>query len=339
MSDAIDINFLKQAIETSKQVKPSLSHFSVGAILVDHNRAFIASGFTTELGDGWHAEAVAIKKAIDKGFNPKGWTIYSTMEPCSIRSSGKADCSRLLIDKGITRVVFAFNEPPVFVTCEGKNRLKAAGINVEQITDLEKAVIEINKHLLLPKTHETQSKLIAYAICFLLTYSSFVYNQMLASSPQTDDKKPETDKQMQDAQKLIGNYYTQALKQFGGLNKIGVQANNLIDNHGKLDQTQISKAIDSLPVKNEQINKSLGIIKGLVYDPSNPSPFFNNLIALQSMSAVAQSQLIPLAETFLGVKNSYVVGLKANYSQTLKYLEALKQQKVLLEQSMLVPHK
>jgi len=150
--DSIDADFLRQAIDVSREALASMTCFSVGAVLVDKDRNFISNGFTQELGEGWHAEAVAIKKAIDTGFDPKGGTIYSSMEPCSVRASGKGDCSTLLIEKEIARVVFAFKEPPTFVIGEGKKKVEAAGIVVEQISDFEDAVIEINKHLLPSKS-------------------------------------------------------------------------------------------------------------------------------------------------------------------------------------------
>jgi pyrimidine deaminase RibD-like protein len=150
--DSIDADFLRQAIDISRKAPTSMTCFSVGAVLVDRDRNFVSSGFTQELSEGWHAEAVAIKKAIDTGFNPQGGTIYSSLEPCSVRASGKGDCSTLLIEKEIARVVFAFKEPPTFVIGKGKTKLEIAGIIVEQIKDFEDAVIEINRHLLPSKS-------------------------------------------------------------------------------------------------------------------------------------------------------------------------------------------
>lgn len=184
-----------------------------------------------------------------------------------------------------------------------------------------------------------KSKLATYTACSLLVYYTCTCNQALASYPQIDNKKTESDIHPNNPQQLIGNYYTQALKQFSGFTKNSLQANNLVDSHGQINERQMSKTIDSLPIKNDQLNKSLGFVKGLVYNPSNPAPFFNNLIALQSMSAAAQSKLILWGEKYLGAKNSYVLALAQNYNSTLRYIEALKQQKVLLEQSIQATHK
>ncbi len=110
------------------------------------------------MGQGWHAEAVAIKKATDAGFNPKGATIYSSIEPCSTRASGKGDCSSLLIEKRIARVVFALEEPSIFVVGEGKEKLRKAGIVVEQVDGLEHNVMAINRHLFKSKNPVGQSE-------------------------------------------------------------------------------------------------------------------------------------------------------------------------------------
>jgi hypothetical protein len=181
------------------------------------------------------------------------------------------------------------------------------------------------------------SKLIAYLASILLVYCACACIQTLASSPQAD-KKTEPDINQQNQQDLIGRYYCQILKQFGGLDKTALPGNNLINSQGKIDEKHVSKVIDSFPIKNEQINKSVEFIKGLVYDPLKPDPFFNNLIAVQQMSVAAQNQLITLAETSLGPKNSYVVSLKENYNYTLKYIEALKHQKALLDQAPQATH-
>ena len=157
MADAVDLNFLEQAIDISRAASPSSTCFSVGALLVGPDCSYLYSGFTQELGEGWHAEAVAVKKAIDAGFDPKGATIYSSMEPCSTRASGRSDCSGLLIQKGITRVIFALSEPSTFVIGKGKDKLIDAGVAVEQIDGFETIIMAINRHLFTSKNHAGQS--------------------------------------------------------------------------------------------------------------------------------------------------------------------------------------
>jgi len=327
MADSIDIGFLKQAIEISKQTRPSEARFSVGAVLVDQDRSFVASGFTGELGDGWHAEAVAIKKALDNDFNPRGATIYSSLEPCSIRASGKENCAALLIEKGIVRVIFALSEPPIFVVGEGTKKLKQAGIKIEQVNSLGKSVIEINKHLLSKKAKRQSSKLISYSLVMLICCA---ITQALATDPMTSSKLESDIKKQQPTP--IAELYCRLLKNFGGFDKDDLRSRNLIDNKGSVNPNQLSSEIDKLSIKDDQVKRGLRLVKGLIYDPNNPSPFFDNLIALQSISASAQAQLLAVAEKTLGPKNSYVVSLRENYNRTLAYVQALNLQKTTLEQ-------
>jgi dCMP deaminase len=73
-----------------------------------------------------HAEANAILKVAKSTNNCLGATLYLTLSPCK-------DCSKLVIQSGITRVVFqhGYKDP------EGINFLKSAGVLVEQIEIIE----------------------------------------------------------------------------------------------------------------------------------------------------------------------------------------------------------
>jgi dCMP deaminase len=73
-----------------------------------------------------HAEANAILKVAKSTNNCSGATLYLTLSPCK-------ECSKLVIQSGIARVVFqhGYKDP------EGINFLKSAGISVEQIEKIE----------------------------------------------------------------------------------------------------------------------------------------------------------------------------------------------------------
>lgn len=73
-----------------------------------------------------HAEANAITKVAKSGNSSEGATLYVTSSPC-------LECSKLIIQAGIRRVVFTEN----YRLEDGINLLKRAGIAVVQIdTDL-----------------------------------------------------------------------------------------------------------------------------------------------------------------------------------------------------------
>ncbi len=147
MANPTDLDFMRHALEISRNAPASPNCYRVGAVLVNIQGHVLSTGFTLELGEGWHAEAAAIKKAQDKGLLVRGTTMYSSLEPCSIRKSGGKDCASLLIENGIAQVFYAMSEPPLFVNCQGEKKLKEAGIIVKKIEELEAAFKEINKHL------------------------------------------------------------------------------------------------------------------------------------------------------------------------------------------------
>ena len=68
-----------------------------------------------------HAEANAITKVAKSGNSSSGATLYVTASPCM-------ECSKLIIQSGITRVVYR----DAYRLMDGIELLKRAGIDVEQ---------------------------------------------------------------------------------------------------------------------------------------------------------------------------------------------------------------
>ncbi|MCO5260970.1 MAG: dCMP deaminase family protein [Crocinitomicaceae bacterium] len=129
-----DLAYLKMAKSWSE-----LSHCTrkkVGAIIVKDDMIIsdgyngTPSGFDNccEGEDGntlWyvlHAEANAILKVSKSTNNSKDATLYLTLSPCK-------DCSKLILQAGIKRVVFS----DVYKDTSGVEFLKEAGIDVVQI--------------------------------------------------------------------------------------------------------------------------------------------------------------------------------------------------------------
>ena len=123
-----------------------LSHCTrkkVGALLVRDNMIIsdgyngTPSGFPNPCEDDhgdthWyvlHAEANAILKVAKSTNNCKGATLYLTLSPCK-------DCSKLVLQAGINRVVFKNS----YKDTEGIDFLKNAGVAVLQIESLEEDV-------------------------------------------------------------------------------------------------------------------------------------------------------------------------------------------------------
>jgi len=142
-----DRALLLEAIELSRAAPPSAEAFSVGCIIAARDGAVIATGFSRERGTQSHAEQVAIEKAAQTRVDLRGTTLYSSLEPCSVRGSGLLPCTTRIIDTGIARVVFAMREPSVFVEGHGAEVLAAAGVEVIELSDEAPLVAEINAHL------------------------------------------------------------------------------------------------------------------------------------------------------------------------------------------------
>ncbi|MBO7634964.1 MAG: dCMP deaminase family protein [Paludibacteraceae bacterium] len=74
-----------------------------------------------------HAEANAITKVARSSNSSEGATLYVTASPC-------IECAKLIIQSGITRVVYGEK----YRIMDGVELLKKAGIEVEFIEELEK---------------------------------------------------------------------------------------------------------------------------------------------------------------------------------------------------------
>ncbi len=130
-----DLAYLRMAFEWSK-----LSHCQrkkVGAIIVK-NGMIISDGYNgtpsgfdnccedEEGATRWyvlHAEANAISKVARSTNNAQDSTLYLTLSPCK-------DCSKMILQVGIKRVVFAM----AYKDNSGVRLLVDAGIEVEHIS-------------------------------------------------------------------------------------------------------------------------------------------------------------------------------------------------------------
>ncbi len=141
-----DTRYLRRAIELSRHCQPSATSYCVGAVVVTTGGQ-IFEGYTHESSPTHHAEQEAIAKAEAAGVILEGATIYSSMEPCSERSSEPESCSAIIIRHRFARAVFALYEPSHFVVCRGALNMRLSGVEVVCLSDLGAEVLAINKHL------------------------------------------------------------------------------------------------------------------------------------------------------------------------------------------------
>lgn len=139
-----DLGWLSLAVDLAGLCPPSQTAFSVGAVVVGPDGTELARGYSRESDPYDHAEESALRKTSF----PAGSTIYSSLEPCSARASRPKTCTQLILEAGISRVVFAWREPPVFVAGDGVALLREAGVTVLELPELAEAARRPNRHLL-----------------------------------------------------------------------------------------------------------------------------------------------------------------------------------------------
>ena len=140
---------------------PTPTAFCVGCLLVARYPSItdtpvvLAAGYSRELPGNTHAEANALAKA--RSLTPEALSdmfpnaagagniddvlmhtdVYTTLEPCSVRTSGLAPCADALVAARVPRCIIGVGEPDDFVQCEGAQKLKAAGCQVIWLKGLE----------------------------------------------------------------------------------------------------------------------------------------------------------------------------------------------------------
>jgi len=156
-----DEDFMRAALKEARKCEPSMTAFSVGCVLValypnDGTPLLLGTGHSRELPGNTHAEANALSKIMhndrtldaDVGFETllRHTTVYTTLEPCSVRLSGLPSCADKLIDAGVKRCVIGAAEPPDFVKCEGAEKMKKAGIEVTWFDKFQDECIAIARN-------------------------------------------------------------------------------------------------------------------------------------------------------------------------------------------------
>jgi pyrimidine deaminase RibD-like protein len=142
-------------------------HPYVGAVVVKDGK-IISTGFRGETGEGRHAEFCALKKLNEDvdHVDLSGCTVYTTLEPCSERKSGKTACATRLINAKAARVV----RPPkdaadgFFTVEDAKKNVFAYGRTIEEIAvewrkiDADKVIAE----KLVRQTHGGSNRLLLF---------------------------------------------------------------------------------------------------------------------------------------------------------------------------------
>ena len=124
-----EASHLRRALELAEQGRGRVSpNPLVGAVLVRDGEV-IGEGFHAELG-GLHAERAAIEDCRSRGADPAGASLYVTLEPCA-HTGRQPPCTEAILEAGISRVVYASEDPTEKASGRGPGMLRDGGVDVE----------------------------------------------------------------------------------------------------------------------------------------------------------------------------------------------------------------
>jgi diaminohydroxyphosphoribosylaminopyrimidine deaminase/5-amino-6-(5-phosphoribosylamino)uracil reductase len=102
----------------------------VGALVVRDDEV-LGEGWTQPIGHD-HAEVAALKDCAARGHDPRGATMYVTLEPCCVRNHGRAPtCTDAIVASGLRRVVIGALDPFPAMRGRSVGLLREAGLQVE----------------------------------------------------------------------------------------------------------------------------------------------------------------------------------------------------------------
>lgn len=120
---------MRRALELSEHGRGRVSpNPLVGAVVVRNGEA-IGEGWHAELGD-LHAERAALADCAARGNDPRGGTMYVTLEPCA-HEGRQPPCVEAILEAGIERVVIASEDPSEKAAGRGPGILRDGGVAVE----------------------------------------------------------------------------------------------------------------------------------------------------------------------------------------------------------------
>lgn len=152
-----DLANMERALALARKSPPKPTNFRVGAILVNLEDGSVTSdGYTLELEGNTHAEECCLLKLAqqhstsEEGLSEvmagRPHALYTTVEPCSKRLSGKLPCvERVLRQRSwITKVFVGVREPDTFVKQNtGHGMLEEARVEFIHVEGLETEILEV----------------------------------------------------------------------------------------------------------------------------------------------------------------------------------------------------
>ena len=126
-----DFEFMARAFRLAERgLYTTMPNPRVGCVLVKDGE-IIGEGWHVRTGEP-HAEVNALIAAGGSAVNDsvRGATVYVSLEPCS-HHGRTGPCSQALVDAGVSRVVYAMEDPNPLVSGRGIEIMRAGGIQVD----------------------------------------------------------------------------------------------------------------------------------------------------------------------------------------------------------------
>jgi diaminohydroxyphosphoribosylaminopyrimidine deaminase / 5-amino-6-(5-phosphoribosylamino)uracil reductase len=121
--------WLRRALELAEGGRGRVSpNPLVGAVIV-RDGAIVGEGFHALYGD-LHAERAALEDCRSRGEDPAGAAMYVTLEPCA-HTGRQPPCTEAILEAGISRVVYASEDPTDKASGRGPGMLRDGGVEVE----------------------------------------------------------------------------------------------------------------------------------------------------------------------------------------------------------------
>jgi diaminohydroxyphosphoribosylaminopyrimidine deaminase/5-amino-6-(5-phosphoribosylamino)uracil reductase len=138
--------FMRRALFLAEQGRYSVSPNPMVGCVIVRDGSVIAEGWHRRAGEP-HAEIEALRACPD----PRGATMYVTLEPCA-HHGRTPPCAEAVIAAGIAKVVVAMRDPHEVVDGRGIEMLRAAGIEVAEGV-CESEARRLNEKFLWSVTH------------------------------------------------------------------------------------------------------------------------------------------------------------------------------------------
>ncbi|KFH45412.1 Bifunctional protein-like protein [Hapsidospora chrysogenum ATCC 11550] len=147
---------MRHALSLARNSPPKPTNFRVGAVIMRLADSHVsAEGYTLELPGNTHAEECCLLKLAEQHATSEEQlaevmdaphALYTTMEPCYKRLSGKLPCvERVLRQKAWIKTVYVgVQEPETFVGQNpGRKMLEDAGVEVVHVKGLEDEILSV----------------------------------------------------------------------------------------------------------------------------------------------------------------------------------------------------